>query len=291
MMTFLIAGLILIGFGIMYYNQGTASCEEGHNYDKPNNLCYYRSTACQANQTSIILPEGDYNCTYSPTTLLDNKIFTYLFIFLGTGWFIIFIIFMYNIFKKGEATSVELGTFRKEDFVMADDGFDVWALRLCKDLGIFCRGDLYQKSAIRRIHAGNVYQLGQEWFCKFCAEVTEGIKPGLYTAVISLSRGKKWIAGGMVNWKEGYYEELKNVRSMPWYTPQNQIERTMQQIAEQDPEKAYQLQLQQLQQQMQQPQQQQVHQFDNEQQSFGGGYGGYSPYRRPPYRRPFFRRY
>jgi hypothetical protein len=245
-----IVGIILVL--VLLANSRAQLCETGHMNvtEGDKKFCYYINTTCSANEQAIPQPTlenqpQEYKCVYEASGFMNSKVFIYVLVFLGVGWLIIFIIFLVDAARKGDKT-LELGAFRKEDFVHADRARKLWALTMARENGIPIYGEegkeKYQESVFNWFAKQNVFQKGQEWFVRFQCEVTAGKNPGLYTVILSLSRGERWILEGMQNWEECYYDAYKMSRTMPLHTPENPQERLLQQMMESNPERAMELQ-------------------------------------------------
>lgn len=294
--------IAIIAIALLYFDSENieAKCGDGASYDSQNQQCYFQAQSCPVNITiqnkttipitsAIPLPENGYNCIFIPKSVFDNKAFVYTLYGIGALWILSLIFFIIEVVQKNEKQA-EIGEFRKEDFVDADRARKLWALAFARENNIPIYGeDSYQKSVFNYMGKQNIFQKGQEWFVRFMCEVTAGRNPGLYTVIISMSRGEKWILAGNQNWEECHHEEYKFSRTMPLHTPQNQQERILQQLWEVNPEKALELQKRMLEEgaanQQPTPVAPDVLPQNPE------GFGGYPPQqRRPYYRRPFYRR-
>lgn len=285
-----IIGLILII--MLVFSDKTSSCETGHNYDNSTGYCFYTNTTCPQDTLSVQVSQDTetgviYNCLYKPQNIFDNKVFLLTIILIGVGWVIIFVIFLVDLVKKGN-DNTDMSEFRKEDFVNADRVRTLWAITFSKEHGIAIHGEeKYDISKFNWYGKQNIFQKGQEWFVRFQCEVTDGRNPGLYTVIISMSRGEKWIQGGNQNWEECSIEDYKFSRTMPIHTPQNIRERMIQQLMESNPEKAMQIQQKMLEEGASAPMQEQV---APDVINPADMMGGYMPYRRPQTRRPWYYR-
>lgn len=291
--TSIIVGIIaLIVITLLVFNSKSSQCNTGDKYDNSTQMCYFTNTSCQPGMTSSPVMVNDtqqYNCLYTPTSIFDNKVFLWSLIIIGVGWFVIFILFIINIASKGDK-SVELGEFRAEDFVNVDRVRHLWAMTFARDNNLPMYGDEgYQKSVFNFYKKQQIFQKGDEWFVQFQCEITAGKNPGLYTMIISMSRGEKWILGGNQNWAECDYKDYKLDATRPLHTPKNQQERMLQSLAESNPERAIELQSKMLEEGAGKQPTQQYEQVAPDVMP-QNNYGGIPPYR-PRQRRPFYRRY
>jgi len=250
--TSVIVGIIaLLVVGMLVFNSKSTSCNAEHKYDNSTQMCYFQNATCPINMQAFPLVQDpsanvtdtQFNCVYAPTTLLDNKAFLYTLIAIGVGWLVIFIFFLVDVAKKS-GNKLDVGEFRPEDFVNADRARKLWAVTFARDNNIPMYGDEnYQKSVFNFFQKQQVFQKGEEWFVQFQCEVTADCKnPGLYTMIISMSRGEKWILGGNQNWEECDYKRYKLDATRPLHTPKNINERMLQNLAESNPERAIELQ-------------------------------------------------
>lgn len=297
--TSVIVGLIaLIVVGLLLFNSKSSQCQKTHNFDNQTQMCYFQNYTCPVGtQSSPIPPDptlnetgvSEYNCLYKPTNFLDNKIFLFTLIFIGVGWFIIFIIFIIDIAKKS-AADLNLGEFRKEDYVHANRARFLWALWFSRENNLPMNGDAYKKSAFNFYHKQQVFQKGEEWFVQFQCEVLDGKNPGLYTVCASQSRGEEWILNGNLNWEDCHYKAYKLDPTRPLHTPKNIQERMLQDLAQSNPERAIELQSKMLEEGASKPPQQQYEQIAPD--AMPQQFPAYQPPYRPRYRKPFYgRRY
>lgn len=241
-------GSIIIGVAflvvivLLIVNSSLIKCDEGHEKNKEEKLCYYNVTSskdCVEGEDFQSVDKVN-TCSYPAETFMNNKVFTWLLFSIGGIWVIVFVVFLVSMSRTDK--TIELSSFRKEDFITAERAQDLWAMEKCKSDGIPVTNNDYKRSAFDFYRERNTFQKGREWFVKFQCEVKEGEHPGIYTAVLSLSRGEKWISGGMQNWKQCNYDEYAFKHGMPIHTPENAQERMIEQMMERYPERAIELQ-------------------------------------------------
>jgi uncharacterized membrane protein len=240
---------------LLIINSVTADCEEGHEHNIESDICYYIADNCGEAQTKEVI-EGKNACTYQPVGFMNSSFFSTIMISLVVVWVLMFVGFM--VFSGKTAKPFDIASFRKEDFVNPNKARDVWALKFSRENEIPIIDNQYN-SRVFNFYAGrskqNVFQKEKEWFYKFQCEVSDGNNPGVYTVVLSLSRGEKWIENGMINYEQTDYDDYKFNRTMPIHTSEDPRERMLDQLWEHQPEKAMEVQQELLQKQLQSPQQ------------------------------------
>jgi len=238
----IIGTLLLILIVITLINKATAKCKfEEHFFQEAteeiNAICYYKSQDClQSEERKLI--DGDHACVYAPQGFIKNSI-----VYWGLGIFIIAFIgfFVYWIYSSSKGTEFEVGMFKKSDKINVKDAKKAIAYRIASDNGITLVDKEPKKGIINFFGSVDFGQKGKEWFAKLQAEVIEGKNPGVYTFIVSLSRGTEWITGGNIKMGMVGFGEYKISRDFPLHIPDDPRERMIENLYARSPEKALEL--------------------------------------------------
>jgi len=234
--------IIILIIVLLFVNGLTSKCDEGHIKDKDNNLCYYyNNVSCNVNENSTSI-NNENACTYTPSNFFDNTMFMIIIVICGIIGFIFLMVFFIVSGKKQKG--FDIVEFKKEDFVKPNRAKELWCMKFSEDNNIPLINEKYDKKCFD-FYCGhskqNVFQDHREWFLKFQVLVKIGTNPGVYTDIISLSRGERWILDGGMNYERCVQEDYKYNRRTPIHSAENMTERMMEQLIGINPEKAYEL--------------------------------------------------
>lgn len=231
--------VILSAIILMVISSNIVKCEKGDTKLEKKN-CYYISTICKQNETATAINETSV-CVYEGNTLMNNTIFQWIMIISVIILFIIGIFYISISTKKGKPP--ELGQFRKEDFIPVKRAKEVIALTLSRMFGIPI---VDNKPSMNYFDFKDSvpYPFGKEgeMFWKAQVEVTSDNKHGIYTFVVSLSRGEVWIETEMFRIRPKLFDEYKISRDRPLYIIKDPQERAIERLSESGrPEQAFEL--------------------------------------------------
>jgi len=238
--TAIIGILILVGIILIIVNNLVSVCNAENIKTSAIGKCYYFSSECSEGEQSTSVENSDA-CVYYGKGFLNVPIFRVILIAIVIGWVCIGIIMILATRKK--TTPLDIASFKKEDFVVADVATDLIAMHLSSKWGIAITGNDYKKDAFNFTDK-EVFPKDREWHMKCEVDVKEGIYPGIYTIITSLNRGEQWIKNGMYNIKQCLYGDYKRARGLPLHEVQDPQQRLLESVAERSPERAAEIQQQ-----------------------------------------------